>query len=219
VNLATPLRELDWLPAQRVRQLERFGLTTVEALLTHFPRRYEDRTRFDRFPSGGSENPVCVCGTVKKTSVRRIRAGQKMFDAVLEEENANALSQPLVCRWFNAHWIEKVIATGQRLVVYGKPKRSGAQVVMAHPELEVVEEDAEVSIHLQRIAPIHGATEGLSARVLRRIIWDVLQRLEPGTLEPHLPQTLNAIPRDEALRQIIFPTQQRRWKRHAGTWC
>jgi RecG-like helicase/REP element-mobilizing transposase RayT len=205
VNLATPLRELDWLPAQRVRQLERFGLDTVEALLTHFPKRYEDRTRFDRFPTGESDAPVCVCGFLKKTSIRRIRAGQKMFDAILEEENAHALSQPLVCRWFNAHWIEKVIATGQRLVVYGKPKRSGAQIVMAHPELEVVEEDAEESIHLERIAPIHRATEGLSARILRRIVWDVLQRIEPEAIESAIPHSLNAMPRGEALRQIHFP--------------
>ena len=59
---------------------------------------------------------------MKKTKVVRIRGWQKMFDAVLEEENAHALSQPLLCRWFNAHWVEKMIVTGQRLVVYGKPK-------------------------------------------------------------------------------------------------
>src|SRR6185295_16170492 len=106
--------------------------------------------------------PVCVCGTVKKTQLRRIRGRQKMFDAILEEDNAHALSHPLVCRWFNAHWVEKAIVQGQRLVVYGKPKRSGSNVVIAHPEFEVVEDDAEVSVHLNRLAPVHRAIEGLS---------------------------------------------------------
>ena len=36
-----------------------------------------------------------------------------MLDAVLEEPNAHALSQRLVCRWFNAYWVEKLIATGR----------------------------------------------------------------------------------------------------------
>ena len=99
MNLDTPLTGLEWLPPQRQRQLERFGLATVEALLTHFPKRYEDRTQFDRFPTGDTAEPVCVCGMVKKTSLRRIRGGQKMFDVVLEEEAAHALSQPLLCRW------------------------------------------------------------------------------------------------------------------------
>ena len=205
MELSTPLAELDWLALPRVRQLARVGLATVADLLTHFPKRYEDRTQFDRFPNGESEEPVCVCGLVKKTNVRRIRGGQKMFDVVLEEEHAHALSPPLLCRWFNAHWVEKMIANGHRLVVYGKPKRSGTSVVIAHPEFEVVEDDAEVSIHLQRIAPIHRATEGLSARVLRQIVWEVLERLEDDTIEPVIPPALDATPRAWALRQIHFP--------------
>ena len=34
MNLDTPLTELEWIPPQRVRQLERFGIATVGALLT-----------------------------------------------------------------------------------------------------------------------------------------------------------------------------------------
>lgn len=205
MELSTPLAELGWLTPPRVRQLERVGLVTVADLLTHFPKRYEDRNQFDRFPTGDSELPVCVCGIVKKTSLRRIRGGQKMFDVILEEENAHALSQPLLCRWFNAHWVEKMIANGHRVVVYGRPKRSGSSVVIAHPEFEVVEDDAEVSIHLKRIVPIHRATEGLSSRVLRRIVWDVLEKLEDDTVEEIIPAALNKTPRAWALRQIHFP--------------
>jgi ATP-dependent DNA helicase RecG len=174
-------------------------------LLTHFPKRYEDRTRFDHFPTGESEKPVCVCGIVKKATLKRIRGWQKMFDVVLEEENPHALSQPLVCRWFNAHWVEKMIVNGQRLVVYGRPKRSGSNVIIAHPEFEIVEDDAEVSLHLNRITPIHGATEGLSPRVIRRLIWDVLERMDKSPVEPLVPTTLDATPRSWALRQVHFP--------------
>ncbi|MGB8168148.1 MAG: ATP-dependent DNA helicase RecG [Chthoniobacteraceae bacterium] len=205
MDLSTPLAELDWLAQPRVRQLVRVGLVTVGDVLTHFPKRYEDRNQFDRFPNGDTDEPVCLCGIVKKTNLRRIRGGQKMFDVVLEEENAHALSSPLVCRWFNAHWVEKMIANGHRVVVYGKPKRSGTSVIIAHPEFEVVEDDAEVSIHLQRIVPIHRATEGLSARMLRRIVWDVLERLEDDTVEPIIPPALDPTPRWWALRQIHFP--------------
>ncbi len=185
---ATPLNELDWIPAPRRRQLERVGITTVEGLLTHFPKRYEDRTRFDHFPTGDSEQPVCVCGLVKNTTVRRIRGWQKMFDVVLEEDNPHALSQPLTCRWFNAHWVEKMIVNGQRLVVYGRPKRSKSSVMIAHPEFEIVENDAEVSLHLNRITPIHRATEGLSPRVMSP---------EPGIATVGRDLARNSRPRDQ----------------------
>ncbi len=205
VTLETALSEIDWLPPQRVRQLDRFGLRTVGDLLTHFPKRHEDRTRFDRFPDGETPDPVCICGLVKKTTVKRIRGSQKMFDVLLEDENAHALSAPLVCRWFNAHWVEKAIVNGQRVVVYGKPKRTGSNVVIAHPEFEVVEEGAEESVHLNRLAPIHRATEGLSTRVLRQIVWDVLERVLDDDVADLLPVSLDPKPRVWALRQIHFP--------------
>ncbi len=205
MDLSTPLAALDWLAPPRVRQLGRVGVSTVEDLLAHYPKRYEDRSQFDRFPTGDTPDPVCVCGLVKKTSIRRIRGGQKMFDVVLEEEKPHALSEPLLCRWFNVHWVEKTIVHGQRLVVYGRPKRSAGAVVIAHPEFEVVEEDAEVSIHLRRIVPIHRATEGLSPRLIRQIVWDVLAHVGESANPPRLPASLDATPRLWALRQIHFP--------------
>ena len=57
VTLETALAELEWLTPQRVRQLDRFGLKTVGDLLTHFPKRHEDRTRFDHFPDGETTEP------------------------------------------------------------------------------------------------------------------------------------------------------------------
>ena len=205
VQLETPLAELDVVPPPRARQLERFGLRTVGALLMHFPRRYEDRTQFDHFPAETGDRAVCVCGVVKKTSLRRLRGGQRMFDVLLEEENAGAFGGRLVCRWFNSHWVEKMIAQGHTLVVHGKPKMSGTNVVIAHPEFEIVEDDAEQSIHLQRIVPVHAATEGLTPRVLRRIVWDVLERLEDDVVPQLVPPALDRMPRAWALRQMHFP--------------
>ncbi len=205
VTLETPLDELDFLPPNRARLLERFGLPTVGALLLHFPRRYEDRNQFDRFPNDTTDQPVCVCGMVKKTSIRRIRGWQKMFDVLIEEDGASAFGGRLVCRWFNSHWVEKMIVQGHRLVVYGKPKRSGGNVIIAHPEFEVIEDDAEESIHLRRIVPIHAATEGISPRVLRRIVWDVLEQLQDDTVEQLVPEKLDATPRAWALREMHFP--------------
>jgi ATP-dependent DNA helicase RecG len=205
VQLETPLAELDVVPPPRARQLGRFGLRTVADLLLHFPRRYEDRTQFDHFPAETGERAVCVCGIVKKTSLRRIRGSQRMFDVLLEEENAGAFGGRLVCRWFNSHWVEKMIVQGHTLVVHGKPKLSAGLVVIAHPEFEVVEDDAERSIHLKRIVPIHAATEGLTPRVLRRIVWDVLERLEDDAVAQLVPPSLDKMPRAWALRKMHFP--------------
>src|SRR5437868_15012893 len=179
-SLALTLEELDWIPRPKILALRRLGIETVEDLLTHFPRRHEDRTEFPHFPHEESEVPVCLCGEVTKTSLRRFGGWKKIFEATLEESAANALSEPLVCRWFNLHYVQKMIMTGQRLVVFGKPRLRGKRICMDHPEFEIIENDDEMSIHFRRITPIDPATEGLSQGVLRGMIYRLLNEL-PST--------------------------------------
>jgi len=186
------LEELSWIPRPKILALRRLGIETVEDLLTHFPRRHEDRAEFPQFPHEESDVPICLCGEVTKTSLRRFGGWKKIFEATLEESHPNALCEPLVCRWFNLHYVQKMIATGQRLVVFGKPRLRGKRICMDHPEFEVIENDEEISIHFRRITPIYPATEGLSQRVLRSVVHRLLKEIAPasGGLETLLPRAL-----------------------------
>jgi RecG-like helicase/REP element-mobilizing transposase RayT len=204
-DLSTNLEELTWITRPRLLALRRLGIETVEDLLTHFPRRHEDRTEFPHFPREESDVPVCLCGEVVKTSLRRFGGWKKIFEATLQESQPNALSEPLVCRWFNLHYVQKMIATGQRLVVFGKPRLRGKRICMDHPEFEVIENDEEMSIHFRRITPIYPATEGLSQRVLRGIIYRVLQEVSDAAWEPVAPDSLVRGKRSDAIRAIHFP--------------
>ena len=208
-QVSQSLEELNWIPRPRLLALRRLGIETVEDLLTHFPRRHEDRTEFPRFPREESDVPVCLCGEVVKTSLRRFGGWKKIFEATLQESQANALSEPLVCRWFNLHYVQKMIATGQRIVVFGKPRLRGKRICMDHPEFEVIENDEEMSIHFRRITPIYPATEGLSQRALRSIVYRLLNELRPAPagFETLLPRGLmnGDMTRAAAIRAIHFP--------------
>ena len=204
MDISQPLEELEWIPRPKFLALRRLGITTAEDLLTHFPRRHEDRHQFPQFPREESDKPICVSGQVIKTSFRRF-GGRRIFEATLQEPNANALSQPLVLRWFNLYYIQKMIAADQQLVVFGKPRLRGKRLCMDHPEFEIIEDDAEKSIHLRRITPIYPATEGLTQRVLRSIIYRLLQELDTEPIEPLLPKNLKNGDRGEAIRAIHFP--------------
>src|SRR5882762_773992 len=205
MEIARPLEELDWIPRPKILALRRLGITTAEDLLTHFPRRHEDRHQFPEFPRDESDVPVCLSGEVIKTQLRRFGGWKKIFEATLQETNANALSQPLVCRWFNLHYVQKMIATGQQLVVFGKPRLRGKRICMDHPEFEVIENDDEISIHFRRITPIYPATEGVSQRLLRSLIFRVLEQVDRSSLDVELPAKLGGERHADALRQIHFP--------------
>ena len=208
IQLAQALCELDWIPRPKLTALRRLGIETVEDLVTHFPRRHEDRREFAGFPREESDVPVCLCGEVVKTQLRRFGGWKKIFEATLQESDANALSQPLVLRWFNLHYVQKMIATGQRLVVFGKPRLRGQRLCMEHPEFEVIENDEEISVHFRRITPIYPATEGLSQRTFRGLIYRALDSLDGDSVETLLPPGVDLGERIIALQQIHFPASQ-----------
>jgi RecG-like helicase/REP element-mobilizing transposase RayT len=202
------LGEIEWIPRPRSTQLRRLGLETVGDLLTHYPRRYEDRREFAGFPREESEQPICLCGEVVKTRFNRFGRGKKIFEATLQESEAHALSQPLVLRWFNLHYVQKMILTGQRLVVFGKPRLRGQRLCMEHPEFEVIENDEEISIHFRRITPIYPATEGLSQRILRGLIYRLLEEWEDDGGQTLLPNNYDVRRAAGALREIHFPSSE-----------
>src|SRR5205814_6502809 len=93
--------ELSWMPRPRLLAVRRLGVATVEDLLTHFPRRHEDRTESPNFPREESDVPICLCGEVIKTSLRRFGGWKKIFEATLQESQLMALSEHMVRLWFN----------------------------------------------------------------------------------------------------------------------
>ena len=79
--------------------------------------------------------------------------------------------------WFNMYYLPKMLTEGRELFMYGKLGRSKSGTwVMMFPDFELIQNDADSSIHIDRIAPIYNLTEGLSQRVLRRIMFEATQR-------------------------------------------
>lgn len=177
----TTLESLDWIPRPRLAALRRLGLATLGDLVRHFPRRHENRVKFDRFPDQASDDALCLYGTVRKTSYRRF-GPRRIFEIRVEDESAGVLSSPLVCRWYNMPWVQKMIATDDRIVLYGKPRLRSNQVVMEHPDFEVIEEDAAQSVHFDRIVPVHPAGDGINTRVLRELVYRALQETDLATV-------------------------------------
>lgn len=230
---ATKLEDLEWVPRQKIPSLRRLGLLTLGDLLKHYPRRYEDRVKFDRFPDQASETPVCLFGAVKKTVYRRFGA-RRIFEARIEDESAGVLGSPLICRWFNMPWVQKMITGDQQIVVFGKPRVRNKQVVMEHPEFEIIEEDAERSIHFDRITPVHPAGDGMNTRMLRVLIHRALEETDLSTIpllwpgntvseqvwrEVHFPESFQEqeMARKSLVREEFFGIQLVVCARHAAT--
>ena len=128
----------------------------------------------------------------------------RLFEAVLEESGAHALSGQLVCRWFNQFWVEKVIAVGQQLVVYGKPKGRGSGIVSIIPNSRSSRRTRKLPSTSPHRADPQGHRGPLHARLAPPRLGRS-RRLTPKNAPNLLPAELDAASRAEMLRQIHFP--------------
>ena len=174
--LDQPLEQFSWWAESQRKLVQRLGIATLRELLQHYPRRYEDRTRFAAFPTGSSEESVCLRGIIHKMSAQYF-GGRKIVEVTLEDLLDTALSGRVTCRWFNQHYLQRMLAAGQELIVYGRPKQYRNRIYLDHPEFEIIEEEGEESIHMGRITPIYPLTEGVRQRALRSIMFRAIQEL------------------------------------------
>ncbi len=201
----TKLAEMEWVPRNRLPALHRLGLVTLADLLGHYPRRYEDRTRFDRFPDQEHSSAVCLHGIVARTAMKFLPGRRRMFEVVMENPTG-ILSQPVTCRWFNMQFVQKMISTYDEIVVYGRPKKRGRLIVIDHPEFEVIEEGAAQSVHMRDITPVYPAGDGVPVRSLREMIHNALQSTELEAIPSLIPDATRQ--KAGALRAIHFPASE-----------
>ena len=174
-----PVGSLWGVGGERAAQLARLDIRTVEDLLLHRPRRYEDRRHFRKIAELTKDEPATARGTIVASGLRRFRGGGKsVFEIILDDGSAR-----LHCRWWNLPFMEKYFAMGDEVFVYGKLSETKPRV-MTHPETEVIEGGEESFIHINRIAPVYPLTEGLPQRWLRGLIWRTLEGFEPKIVEP-----------------------------------
>ena len=177
--LVQPVASLWGVGADRAAQLARLKIISIEDLLLHRPRRYEDRRYFRAIRDLELDKAALTRGKVVALGLKRFRQGRKsVFELVLDDGTSR-----LHCRWWNLPFMEKYFAVGDEVVVFGKPLSLRPRT-MDHPEAEVVEAGDENFLHLNRITPVYPLTEGVPQRWLRALIWRTLEQFEAQIPEP-----------------------------------
>ncbi len=170
--LAAPITSVWGVGDERAKLLARLDIFTAEDLLLHRPRRYEDRRKFLPIRELKLKEAATVHGTIIAAGMKRFKKGTRsMFECVFDDGTAH-----LYCRWWQAQpWMEDWYAVGREFLIYGRPDSLKPRT-MDHPETEFVEPGDDEFIHVNRIVPVHPLTEGLTARVMRMLVWRALEK-------------------------------------------
>jgi ATP-dependent DNA helicase RecG len=198
---------LNGVGSERQALLARLGIHTVNDLLLHAPRRYEDRRHFLSIRDLQLKEPATVRGKIVAQGLKYFAKRTKsVFEIILDDGTAR-----LHCRWWNLPFMEKYFHVGDDVMAYGTPVSLRPRTI-DHPESEVLDPQEDPSIHLDRIVPIYPLTEGLPQRWLRSLVWRALHQFEGSIAEPW-PELLAMTgdrmpPRVDALRMLHFPNEQ-----------
>jgi ATP-dependent DNA helicase RecG len=211
VTLNTTILGLRGIGPQRGAQLAERGFHRVVDLLQYLPFRYEDRIRFTPIAEVIPGQFHTVQGEVTSGStVRFARDRNAMF--LMKVRDASGI---LSVRFFHGAYLEARLKPGTSLVLHGKvdmdPYRTSRRE-MINPQIEFLtashESASADSTEVGRIVPIYEAIGGISSRMIRRLIYGLLQNLGadiPETLPPELLKRYGLPTRREALMYVHFP--------------
>lgn len=201
-TLLTPISDVSGISAIYQKRLARLGIFTLQDLLFHFPRRYEDFSRVVSIADIIPDEAVSVHGIIRSISVRKSwKTKRFLTEAVIEDDSGD-----IKAMWFNQPYLTRTMKKGIRLALAGKASRDEkGHLLFVSPEFELARAQW---LHTSRLVPIYPETGGLSSKWLRWKIHSFLPLLL-DQMEEDLPEEVvrrNALmPEREALMRIHFP--------------
>ena len=193
-----PVSELKGVGEKKAEGLEAMGIRTVLDLLTHYPRRYLDRTRQESIAGLKEHEEAMVLATVKRVQSRRTRQRRAMVDVDVFDG-----SSYLHVVFFNQPWRAKQLSVGTQAVFFGKMERFKGRPQMTNPVVDLVGD------RTGKIVPIYQQSEkaGLATWELAAFIEEAL--LRAGPMADPLPEEwrdrLDVVDRTWAFNQIHNP--------------
>jgi len=208
ISTDTPVQFLKGVGPARARLLEKLGVKTLEDLLYFFPWRYEDRKNLTEINNLSHGSQATVMGEV--TSIRVVvtpRRRMKIFQLGLSDRTGS-----LTAKWFNQAYLKKYFKKEQKVllsgVVRGNPY-SGSGLEMENPDFEILDSD-DTPVHMSRIIPVYNATEGISPKQLRTLLFNTVQ-IHAARFRDYLPEEIlqrNGLrPLQWAIREAHFPDE------------
>ena len=128
--------EVDTLPGVGERHAEalgQVGIRSVLDLLTHYPRRYIDRTHQASMSELSEGSEAMVLGVVRRVTARPTRSRRSMVEADLSDGRGY-----LHLTFFNQPWRAKQLEEGKEVVVWGKVERYRGRTQMTNPVVDLV---------------------------------------------------------------------------------
>ena len=208
------LIDLSDLSTKRLNALADAGIESIGDLLDFFPRRYLDRTTVSpigRLTGRGEE--VTVIGRIK--NIQEAGYGRKKRLEVIIQDETGSLKGV----WFKGvTYFKKAFKKDEIVAFYGKAKRYGRSISIAHPDVDKVGDPSDIQ-DLTRIVPVYPSNKGFSktyitSKLIHQWIKVILKHEDPPEFIPEEILTEQDLPkRKEAYRMIHLPESRKEYQK------
>lgn len=184
------------------KKLERLRIKTIEDLLFHMPRRYDDRSRIKQIYQLEDGSFETINGITGRAAQMKPRYGLTITKIPVNDGSGVAF-----LTWFNQPYMKSTLKPGTKVIASGKVEIRYREIQIHNPEFEVISEE-EDTINTGRIVPVYPLTENLSQRYLRKIIKSALDNYSERLVDAFpifLRERNNLLDFSSAINQAHFP--------------
>ena len=200
-DLNTDVRYIKGIGEKKAQALNKLGVFSLYDLISYFPRKYEDRSRYCPIALTTPDEPVCIRAIVADTPrLVRIRRGMELvkFRAVDESGSVDIT-------YFNQNYVKDQFQLGESYIFFGKIEIKGSHRSMVNPVHE--KEGTENGI-TGRIIPVYRICSGLNQRSMLQAVrqgLDTCAGLVPDVLPENVRRRCRLVQARYAYENIHFP--------------
>ena len=171
-HLTDPVTLLKGVGPSRAKQFANLGIFTLEDLICHFPRAYEDRTRFLTISQLEADVPGCFRAMVMNTPrAAHIRKGLDITKVQVADTTGR-----LNLTFFNQKYVADQLRYGEEYYFYGTVSGDYGGFSMASPSFEALDSPA---VTTRRVLPLYPLTAGLSNTAMLKAVRQALAVCDP----------------------------------------
>ena len=199
-RLSDPISMLRGIGPAKQKLFAALNIFTLEDLICHFPRGYEDRTQLVTISQLEADRPACFRATVMNTPrTNHIRQGLDLTKVQVADHSGR-----LNLTFFNAKYAIEHLEYGREYFFYGSLTGDFTGYGMTNPIFEAVDSQAVIT---RRVMPIYPLTAGLTNAAVLKAVQQALAVCDPPeeVLPAALRQRYGILGAEEAYHIIHQP--------------
>ena len=190
--LDTPIEYLKGIGPQRAEVLKKeLNIFTYRDLLTYYPFRYVDRTKFSTIREISDElQYMQIKGIIDSLEIVGSKQAKRLV--VIFRDNTGII-ELVFFKGYN--WVAQKLQVGKEYVVFGKPSAFNGKFNLAHPDIDPVTN--EFLSQQSAFQAVYNSTEklkvrGLDSEGIRRTVRGLINQLQSQYLEETLSEEVKA---------------------------